>query len=90
VAYVDSTGAEEVPFPYRVSQTEQEVFDIYAFTLRNYVQWRLRLAYTDDEGSRTVVIDDGGEPFETTAHGGSDPLPGQHAYFWSRGEWVDR
>jgi hypothetical protein len=88
VAYVDRSGAKEVPFPYRISQTEQEIFDIYASTLRNYVQWRLHLAYTDEEGSRTFVIDDGGEPFETTAHGGSEPLPGQHPYYWSRGEWV--
>jgi hypothetical protein len=46
-------GTEAVPFPYRVSRTELEVFDIYAFALEDYVEWRLRLAYTDDEGAGT-------------------------------------
>jgi hypothetical protein len=88
VKYVTDEGAEEVPFPYRVSQTELEVFDIFAYSLQDYVEWRLRLAYTDDEGAGTMVIDDGGKPFQTTAHGGSDPLPGQRHYFWADGAWV--
>lgn len=87
-AYMDDKASEAVPFPYRVSQTELEVFDIYAFTLKHYVEWRLRLAYTDDEGDGTIVIDDDGQPFKTSAHGGQDPLPGQHAYFWLNGGWV--
>jgi hypothetical protein len=88
VTYVGDDATEEAPFPYRVSQSELEVFDLYAFTLQHYVEWRLRLAYTDDEGSETIVIDDHGEPFQTTAHGGSDPLPGQHSYYWRDGGWV--
>ena len=49
------------------------MFDIFAFTLQHYVEWRLRLAYTDDEGAGTMVIDDGGKPFQTTAHGAQTP-----------------
>jgi hypothetical protein len=85
----EAGGTEAVPFPYRVSRTELEVFDIYAFALEDYVEWRLRLAYTDDEGAGTLVIDDDGQPFQTTATGGSDPLPGQDVYFWYDGTWVD-
>ncbi len=89
VTYVADEGEEATHFPYRVSRTELEVFDIYAVSVQEHVQWRLRLAYTDDEGEGTVVIDDDGKPFETTAHGGSEPLPGQHAYFWRDGAWAD-
>ena len=32
VASVSDKGSEEVPFPYRVSRTELEVFDIFAFS----------------------------------------------------------
>jgi hypothetical protein len=88
VAYVGGKATAEIPFPYRVSRTELEVFDIFAFTLQHYVEWRLRLTYTDDEGEGTLVIDDDGQPFQTTASGGSEPLPGQHAYFWLNGGWV--
>jgi hypothetical protein len=78
VAYVGGKATAEIPFPYRVSRTELEVFDIFAFTPQHYVEWRLRLTYTDDEGEGTFVIDDDGQPFQTTASGGSEPLPGQH------------
>ena len=88
VKYIADETTEEVPFPYRVSLTELEVFDIYAATSQHHVEWRLKLAYTDDEGAETMVIDDHGEPFQTTAHGGSDPLPGQHHYYWLDGGWV--
>lgn len=57
-------------------------------TLQHDVEWRLRLAYTDEEGAGTMVIDDGGKPFQTTAHGRSDPLPGQRHYDWADGVWV--
>jgi hypothetical protein len=86
-------GQEAVVFPYRVSRGELEVFDIYAFTLRHHVRWRLRLHYTDEDGEGTKVIDNGGKPFEITA--GTQPPSGAsdvkypHPYYWCSGHWTD-
>ncbi len=87
-------GNEKAAFPYRVSQSELELFDIYASTSRNHIAWRLRLHYTAEDGQGSVVIDDGGEPFRTTAMAsaafweGRGPPP-QAAYYWRAGRWWD-
>ena len=87
VSWFGPRGVERVLFPYRVSAGEQEVFDLYAFTLQHDVRWRLRLSYTDDEGAGAIVIDDHGQPFRTTAlrEGSSE----QRAFFWRNGGWME-
>ena len=87
VTWLDQEGVERVLFPYRVTASELEVFDLYAVTLQHDVRWRLRLSYTDDEGAGTIVIDDDGQPFRTTARlqGSSE----QRAYFWREDRWLE-
>jgi hypothetical protein len=90
-------GEDTAVFPYRVSKTDVEVFDIYAYTLRHDVRWRLRLDYTSADKQGTMVFDDQGRPFETTAvaernawHelGEKTPAP-QRGYGWFKGKWVE-
>jgi len=90
-------GGQVVLFPYSVSKTDVEVFDIYAYTLRHDVRWRLRLNYTAADKQGTITFDDHGRPFETTAPadpsswhelGGKPPSP-QRAYGWQDGKWME-
>jgi hypothetical protein len=89
--YSGAQGGEETLFPYRVSAGELEVFDIYAFTFESDVRWRLRLAYTDDEETGALVIDNHGQPFETSATSTAEHrVEGQRAYYWAQsGVWAE-
>jgi hypothetical protein len=89
--YSGAQGGEETLFPYRVSAGELEVFDIYAFTFESDVRWRLRLAYTDDEETGALVIDNHGQPFETSATSTAEHrVVGQRAYYWAQsGVWAE-
>jgi hypothetical protein len=62
--YVDG---EEVNKPaFTVSASEEEVFDVQAFTSRDEVSWVIEVAYSSAEDSGVLVIDNGGAPFTTT------------------------
>jgi hypothetical protein len=67
IRYVPESGSRGVRFPYRVSSTDLEIFDIHASTELSDVKWRLRLHYSAAGGDGTITIDDHGRPFETTA-----------------------
>lgn len=56
-----------VTFPYRVSQSEPEVFFIYAQTQRCHCAWRAKLRWVSGEETGEYLIDNDGEPF--TTHG---------------------
>jgi hypothetical protein len=81
VEYVGESGTPAVLFPYRVSSSELEVFDIRATTLKSYVKWRLVLRYSAAGKNDALVIDDGGRPFETTSGKGA------RFYAWLKGRW---
>jgi hypothetical protein len=84
--YMAEGGGDSTPFPYRVSRQEIEVFDVYAFTLgRHDVLWRMHLSYTADDKQGTLVVDDHGRPFETTAVA----FRSQHPFAWFKGKWRD-
>jgi len=94
VSYLKN-DTEEVLFPFRVTRSDVEVFDIAAHTVRHDVRWRLRLHYAAADEQGTMTFDDRGRPFETTAPDGpSDvggigppPPPKQRTYAWIDGRW---
>ncbi|MCA1601700.1 MAG: hypothetical protein LC776_08690 [Acidobacteria bacterium] len=54
-----------VTFPYLVSQTELEVFDLYLHTTTCDCSWRLHLHWISGGRSGKLTIDDNGQPFRT-------------------------
>ncbi|MFJ8887939.1 helix-turn-helix domain-containing protein [Streptomyces sp. NPDC102402] len=54
-------------FPYRVSSTDVEVFNLDAHVEGHDVTWYLELEWTSGGRSGTLRIDDGGEPFRTSS-----------------------
>ncbi|MBM7441569.1 transcriptional regulator [Streptomyces sp. HB132] len=63
-------AGEVVPakdFPYRVSSTDVEVFNLDAHVEGHDVTWYLELEWTSGGRSGTLRIDDGGEPFRTSS-----------------------
>lgn len=66
--YVDKHGRikREQPFPLRVTNTDQEVFDVSAGITRRDCRWELLLDWTAGSRHGTTVINDHGRPFRTT------------------------
>ncbi|WP_406148023.1 helix-turn-helix domain-containing protein [Streptomyces sp. NBC_01012] len=63
-------AGEVVPakdFPYRVSSTDVEVFDLDAHVEGHDVTWYLELEWSSGGRSGVLRIDDGGEPFRTSS-----------------------
>ncbi|MFD6281363.1 helix-turn-helix domain-containing protein [Streptomyces sp. NPDC060209] len=54
-------------FPYRVSSTDVEVFNLDAHVEGHDVTWYLELEWTSGGRSGTLRIDDGGKPFRTSS-----------------------
>ncbi|WP_416970277.1 helix-turn-helix domain-containing protein [Streptomyces sp. 4F14] len=71
-------------FPYKVSESDPEVFYINATTTAHDVRWDLTLAWSSGSRKGTVHIDNEGTPFRTSADDGRDiwdyPLGGN--------EWI--
>ncbi|MEU6216574.1 helix-turn-helix transcriptional regulator [Streptomyces sp. NPDC047022] len=72
-------------FPFKVSETDPEVFHIRADTAAHDVSWYLELNWSSGARHGTVRIDDHGEPFRTSGNAGRPsydfPLGGN--------EWID-
>ncbi|MEV4414570.1 hypothetical protein [Catellatospora sp. NPDC049609] len=56
-----------VAFPFTVSETDPEIFEITADPGACDCSWRLRLRWVAGDRSGTLVIDDHGKPFRTAA-----------------------
>lgn len=56
-----------IDFPYKVSQTDPEVLDIRAYTLKCDCTWRANLQWVYHGKHGSTVIDDDGKPFRTVA-----------------------
>lgn len=73
-------------FPYKVSESDPEVFYVTARTDAHDVRWDLTLDWSSGGRRGTVHIDDAGTPFRTSADadrpGWDYPLGG--------GEWIER
>jgi hypothetical protein len=89
-SFEDKRGAR---FPFTVTNSEVEVFDIAADTAECDCSWTAGLRYVADGEQGITTIDDNGKPFRTTSfHAG----PGQtgdnngaplKSYYWNRGGW---
>ncbi|MEV6024624.1 helix-turn-helix domain-containing protein [Streptomyces sp. NPDC052036] len=73
-------------FPFKVSESDPEVFQIRARTAAHDVRWYLELEWSSGARHGTVRIDDHGRPFRTS---GSTGRPG---YDFPNGgaEWIPR
>ncbi|GHD93903.1 transcriptional regulator [Streptomyces naganishii] len=56
-------------FPYKVSESDPEVFYVNAHTSGHDVSWYLELDWSSGSRSGTVRIDDHGKPFRTSGSG---------------------
>ncbi|MFE3033413.1 helix-turn-helix domain-containing protein [Streptomyces canus] len=73
-------------FPYKVSESDPEVFYVTARARAHDVRWDLSLDWSSGGRSGTVHIDDGGRPFRTSADMGR---PG-YDYPLGSSEWIAR
>jgi transcriptional regulator with XRE-family HTH domain len=74
------------PFPYKVSESDPEVFYVTARTDAHDVRWDLTLDWSSGDRRGTVHIDNSGTPFRTSAATGR---PG-YDYPLGGGEWIKR
>ena len=54
-------------FPFRVTSTDVEVFDLDAHVEGHDVSWYLELEWSSGGRDGTLRIDDGGKPFRTSS-----------------------
>ncbi|MDQ0762442.1 helix-turn-helix domain-containing protein [Streptomyces canus] len=73
-------------FPYKVSESDPEVFYVTAHTTAHDVRWDLSLDWSSGDRSGTVRIDNAGRPFRTSADVGR---PG-YDYPLGSSEWIER
>ncbi|MFE3598977.1 helix-turn-helix domain-containing protein [Streptomyces sp. NPDC059142] len=73
-------------FPYKVSESDPEVFYIDARTTAHDVRWELSVKWTSGGRGGTVRVDNGGVPFRTSA---GSARPG-YDYPLGGGEWIER
>ncbi|GGJ16489.1 helix-turn-helix domain-containing protein [Streptomyces brasiliensis] len=73
-------------FPYKVSESDPEVFYVTAHTTAHDVRWDLTLDWSSGSRRGTIHIDDDGTPFRTSADVGR---PG-YDYPLGGGEWIKR
>ncbi|MFF4299049.1 helix-turn-helix domain-containing protein [Streptomyces vinaceus] len=57
-------------FPFKVSESEPEVFHVKADASAYDVSWYLELAWSSGSRHGTVTIDNSGRPFRTSGHNG--------------------
>jgi hypothetical protein len=63
-------GAGQRDFPFKVSESDPEVFEITADASAYDVTWYLELTWSSGARKGTVVIDDAGKPFRTSGNNG--------------------
>nr|WP_285497688.1 helix-turn-helix transcriptional regulator [Streptomyces hygroscopicus] len=73
-------------FPYKVSESDPEVFYVTAHTRAHDVRWDLSLDWSSGDRRGTVHIDNDGTPFRTSAAAGR---PG-YDYPLGSNEWISR
>ncbi|HEY9439854.1 MAG TPA: transcriptional regulator, partial [Streptomyces sp.] len=72
-------------FPYRVSSTDVEVFDVNAHVEGHDVTWYLELEWSSGDRSGTLRIDDNGKPFRTSSTTGRP----EYTYWPDKAQWVE-
>ncbi|MFE9440397.1 helix-turn-helix domain-containing protein [Streptomyces sp. NPDC006602] len=83
-----SPKAGQRDFPYKVSESDPEVFYVFADARAHNVSWYLELDWSSGGKQGSVRIDDHGKPFRTSGNVGRPaynyPLGGSE---WARDEW---
>ncbi|WP_329532952.1 helix-turn-helix domain-containing protein [Streptomyces sp. NBC_01450] len=67
---VTTTKGGQRDFPYKVSESDPEVFYVFADARAHDVSWYLELDWSSGARSGTVRIDDNGKPFRTSGNVG--------------------
>ncbi|MGI5376929.1 helix-turn-helix domain-containing protein [Streptomyces sp. CA-251387] len=65
-----SPKAGQRDFPYKVSESDPEVFYIFADARAHNVSWYLELVWSSGDQRGTVRVDDNGHPFRTSGNVG--------------------
>ncbi|MFE4327883.1 helix-turn-helix domain-containing protein [Streptomyces sp. NPDC056831] len=73
-------------FPFRVSSTDVEVFDLNAHVEGHDVSWYLELEWSSGGREGTLRIDDGGKPFRTS----SIKVRPTYMYQYDTAQWVTK
>ncbi|MDO0926639.1 helix-turn-helix transcriptional regulator [Streptomyces sp. TG1A-8] len=85
---VVSPGTGQRDFPYKVSESDPEVFYVFANARAHDVSWYLELDWSSGDRRGTVRVDDGGRPFRTSGNAGrpayTQPLGASE---WGRDEY---
>ncbi|MFD7278303.1 helix-turn-helix domain-containing protein [Streptomyces sp. NPDC059862] len=84
-----SPKAGQRDFPYKVSESDPEVFYIFADARAHNVSWYLELDWSSGDQRGTVRVDDNGKPFRTSGNAGRPaynyPLGSSE---WGRNEYT--
>ncbi|MDG9718518.1 helix-turn-helix transcriptional regulator [Streptomyces sp. DH24] len=67
---VVSPRAGQRDFPYKVSESDPEVFYVFADARAHNVSWYLELDWSSGDKQGTVRVDDNGRPFRTSGNTG--------------------
>lgn len=73
-------------FPFQVSSTDVEVFDLNAHVEGHDVSWYLELEWSSGGRKGTLRIDDGGKPFRTS----SIQARPKYTYRYDTAQWVTK
>ncbi|NUK45154.1 transcriptional regulator, partial [Streptomyces lunaelactis] len=73
-------------FPYKVASNDPQVLNLDVHTEGHDISWYLELDWSSGDRRGTVRVDDGGEPFRTSAIEGRT----EYGYWPDKGEWVAR
>lgn len=71
-------------FPYKVSESDPEVFQISANASARYVNWYLELEWSSGGREGVLRVDDHGQPFRTS---GSEGRPSFHYPLGGAAKW---
>ncbi|MEU7038203.1 helix-turn-helix transcriptional regulator [Streptomyces sp. NPDC046237] len=71
-------------FPFKVSTSDPQVFNLDVHTEGHDVSWYLELEWSDGERREKIVIDDDGKPFRTSAMEGKKV----YGYRYDTSEWA--
>lgn len=83
-----SPKAGQRDFPYKVSQSDPEVFYVFADARAHNVSWYLELDWSSGDKQGTVRLDDNGNPFRTSGNVGQPAYNYQlSSSEWARDEW---
>lgn len=73
-------------FPFRVSSSDVEVFDLDAHVEGHDVSWYLELEWSSGGRTGTLRVDEGGEPFRTSSIAGRP----EYYYRYDTSVWEKR